>query len=439
VTIRSALKSPAPALLRFVKNHRVLWVPAGWTSRLVAGAQRSSPLARVLGRLRDRIRGEMKTEDVLTVLNALEAQHIAFSLAGGWGVDALLGRQTRTHDDLDVVIDDYDVEVGKAIGVLATLGFEHAETHERRTTWMPKRAVLDDGAGHRVELVSLNWPFLAREFGPPGADAASRHEFRHHVFSSGEVGGRRFPCISAEVQLLFHTAFELAPAHQDDVALLQAELGASLPEPERTGGEQGAHTPASRSGARDLGTGPRHGALGEFRSRESALLIPVTAADGAVRRLRRKLDPSFALGIPSHITILYPFLAPASVSDSHTTRLAKLFGRCEPFDFALSDLGWFDDRVMYLTPSPRALFVYLTGRLAAEFPEHPPYGGEYDGVIPHLTVGEDARPASMRRAARRLQKKLPIRATATEVWLMAPDAAGHWDVLRKFPLGGDSR
>ena len=89
-----------------------------------------------------------------------------------------------------------------------------------------------NGAGHRVELVSLNWQLLALELGQAGPDASARREFQHRVFSEGSVGGRRVPCISAEVQLLFHTDFELAPAHRHDVTLLNDELGASLPEPE---------------------------------------------------------------------------------------------------------------------------------------------------------------------------------------------------------------
>lgn len=31
-------------------------------------------------------------------------------LAGGWGVDALVGRPTRTHRDLDVLLDEARVE-----------------------------------------------------------------------------------------------------------------------------------------------------------------------------------------------------------------------------------------------------------------------------------------------------------------------------------------
>ena len=171
----------------------------------------------------------MKVTDVLWVLNALEAQQVPCCIAGGWGVDALLGRQSRSHDDLDIVVDNYEDEVKRAIATLEPLGFRLVSEKEQRA-WMPRLSVLDDGAGHRVELVSLNWSILAREFGPPGSDGSAHEAFEHHVFTEGTLGDRRVPCLSAEVQLLYHIGFELSPTLQHDVSLLRDELGASLPD-----------------------------------------------------------------------------------------------------------------------------------------------------------------------------------------------------------------
>jgi lincosamide nucleotidyltransferase A/C/D/E len=221
----------ARAVYRLVRENRFLRIPAGWLSRVVALSPETSFLGRFLGPLRDRLRGAMKTDDVLAVLNALEAHDVPLAVAGGWGVDALLERQTRAHDDLDIVIDDYEHEVERAIGVLGELGFHLAETHERRA-WMPKLSILQQDAGHRVELVSLNWQILAREFGPPGADATHREAFEQRVYSQGLIGGRWVRCLSAEVQLLYHSSFELGPTLEHDVKLLRDELGASLPQPE---------------------------------------------------------------------------------------------------------------------------------------------------------------------------------------------------------------
>jgi lincosamide nucleotidyltransferase A/C/D/E len=223
----------ARTLYRFVQQNRLLRIPAGWLSRVVALSPESSPLRHFLGPLRDRLRGAMKTDDVLGVLSALEAHDVPFAVAGGWGVDALLERQTRSHDDLDIAIDDYEHEVERAIDVLRALGFHLVATHERRA-WMPKLSILHHDDGHRVELVSLNWQILAREFGPPGADSTRREAFEQRVYSQGLIGGRWVRCLSAEVQLLYHSSFELGPTLERDVVLLRTELGVSLPQPEAT-------------------------------------------------------------------------------------------------------------------------------------------------------------------------------------------------------------
>jgi hypothetical protein len=46
----------------------------------------------------------MRSDHVLAVLAELEAAGVAAWIDGGWGIDALLGRQTRPHDDLDLVV-----------------------------------------------------------------------------------------------------------------------------------------------------------------------------------------------------------------------------------------------------------------------------------------------------------------------------------------------
>jgi hypothetical protein len=40
---------------------------------------------------------EMPANEVLAFVRLLEQNHINIILDGGWGVDALLGRQTRPH------------------------------------------------------------------------------------------------------------------------------------------------------------------------------------------------------------------------------------------------------------------------------------------------------------------------------------------------------
>lgn len=42
--------------------------------------------------------------------------------------------------------------------------------------------------------------------------------------------------------------------------------------------------------------------------------------------------------------------------------------------------------VVYLAPKPAALFIAFTQAVVERWPEHQPYGGAYEEIIPHLTV-----------------------------------------------------
>jgi hypothetical protein len=47
----------------------------------------------------------MSATDVLEVLSILDAEGISAWIGGGWGVDALVGQETRRHEDLDIAVD----------------------------------------------------------------------------------------------------------------------------------------------------------------------------------------------------------------------------------------------------------------------------------------------------------------------------------------------
>lgn len=171
------------------------------------------------------------------------------------------------------------------------------------------------------------------------------------------------------------------------------------------------------------------------------LLVPVPEVETYIDPLRRRLDPSWRQGMPAHVTLLVPFPPVDPTSDPIVPALRDLFEQFAPFDFALRRTRWFDDRVLYLAPEPAEPFRRLTGGLVKQFPDHPPYGGAFPDIVPHVTVGEGGRwrkrRRSMRRAVAALDGMAPIPAHASEAWLMElSGASSRWRRTATFPLGG---
>ena len=51
------------------------------------------------------IQKNFSAKDVVELYRYLAQNNIKIWLDGGWGVDALLGQQTRLHSDLDIIIE----------------------------------------------------------------------------------------------------------------------------------------------------------------------------------------------------------------------------------------------------------------------------------------------------------------------------------------------
>ncbi len=64
-------------------------------------------------------------EILASLATELENAHVRYGILGGYGLDALYGKLTRDHDDIDMLVDDPDLDRTRAI--LAAVGFEPAE------------------------------------------------------------------------------------------------------------------------------------------------------------------------------------------------------------------------------------------------------------------------------------------------------------------------
>lgn len=161
----------------------------------------------------------MDALEVLRVLDAIDGAGIAVGLTGGWGIDALLGRQTREHGDIDVGIGAGAVD--RAIVALVGLGYA-IESDQR-----PARIELH-GSDGRVDLHPIAWDAggwgvqigfdgETFEYPPGGLDAR------------GVIGGREVRCATVDLQVRFHERYEPRPHDRADMAALAAAFGVRLP------------------------------------------------------------------------------------------------------------------------------------------------------------------------------------------------------------------
>lgn len=171
---------------------------------------------------------------------------------------------------------------------------------------------------------------------------------------------------------------------------------------------------------------------------ESALAILVPEAEPLVRPLRERFDPSAALGVPAHITLLYPFIASERIDADTLDELTACFRGFAPIAFSLTQVRRFPAETLYLAPAPDEPFRKLTRAIWDRFPEAPPYGGAWPDIVPHLSVGRFADAGELERVAdeftRASQEALPIRAHASTAVLLV-NTTGRWVIGTTFKLG----
>ncbi|GGQ60505.1 2'-5' RNA ligase family protein [Couchioplanes azureus] len=168
----------------------------------------------------------------------------------------------------------------------------------------------------------------------------------------------------------------------------------------------------------------------------TALIVPVPQAEPAVARHRARLDAAASWGVPAHITVVYPFLAPGQVTATVLDGLREAIGALPRFTAALTHVGWFGTTVAWLAPTPSGPFQALTHAVTARFPEAQPYEGAHPDVVPHLTIGHDHPYDALRAAADDAATHLPLATEVTAVHLIqgVPAPGGPWHTAAHFPL-----
>jgi lincosamide nucleotidyltransferase A/C/D/E len=156
---------------------------------------------------------DMSAEDVVAILDAVEAAGLTVWVDGGWAIDAVAGRQTRAHDDLDLVAPL--AEIPELERQLAALGYERAGGAP------PTSFESVDALGRQVDVhpVAEDGAYALREGGV-------WHYPVDGFAGQGTIGGRVVRCLTAEAQVVCRSGYDpVDPAkHERDLALLQSLL-----------------------------------------------------------------------------------------------------------------------------------------------------------------------------------------------------------------------
>jgi hypothetical protein len=173
-----------------------------------------------------------------------------------------------------------------------------------------------------------------------------------------------------------------------------------------------------------------------FARQDTALIVRVPEADEAVSSWRFRHDSSAALGVPAHVTVLFPWKPNRTIDDDDLDALRGVCQRFQPFDaefVAIENRG----DVVWMRSVPESPFRSLTAAIRDRWPEYPPYDGRFDDVIPHLTIADCDLEGVLELIEESVGPHLPIRTRVTEIELIAFEDQ-RWGVRNTFPLQHDA-
>ena len=175
----------------------------------------------------------VSAEDVIRIYKMLAANSLQIWLSGGWGIDALLGQQTRPHKDLDVImlLDD----------VLRVFEIFEKEGYNLKEIWSENRWVInEDGEKiatafvlHNPEGCEFDAHAIRLDEGGNGVPTWEAEDFyftKQDLAGLGRVAGYPVRCITAKSQMICHEGYQLPEKHMRDLERLHEKFGVPYPE-----------------------------------------------------------------------------------------------------------------------------------------------------------------------------------------------------------------
>ena len=174
----------------------------------------------------------VRADDVISICQCFSAKGILVWLTGGWGIDALLRKESRPHKDLDVIalMDD----IARMRELLAHDGYalkklwpENRWVIDTHGTETATAFVLQDSQGREIDVHAMRLDDRGK--GVPAWEAEGLVFGRQDLAGKGMIAGFPVQCLAPEMQVLCHTGYELPDNQRRDLDLLHEKFGVEYP------------------------------------------------------------------------------------------------------------------------------------------------------------------------------------------------------------------
>ena len=158
----------------------------------------------------------MELAEVVAVLGGLADAGVTVWVDGGWGVDALIGTQSRDHEDLDIAVNREDeTALNHWLAARRYIPRQHPED----SAW---NYVLQDASGHAIDVHVFEF------------DDAGNHSYgvsypAESLAGTASLGDIRVHCIAPEWMFRFKTGYAPRPRDLADVRALADKFGYEVP------------------------------------------------------------------------------------------------------------------------------------------------------------------------------------------------------------------
>ena len=156
----------------------------------------------------------MDAKEVIEIYTECEKNGIKMWIDGGWGVDALLGQETRPHNDLDIAIQSKDV--AKLLEILIARKYKK---FREDSMW---NVVFQDEKGHEVDYHAFIFDNNQNVIGGVMYPTTS-------LTGSGIINSYVVRCIAPKHMIEFHSGYQLTEKDFHDVSALCKKFDIPLP------------------------------------------------------------------------------------------------------------------------------------------------------------------------------------------------------------------